>query len=83
MKSIPKPKGMQNHTNPIDHLFTCSAVGLASGSFWRQASTNEQNSGEKFCLDGDGDESSKIFNEESITLGGPNQNDAWRRKISR
>ena len=41
--------------------FTCSAVGLASASFLRQSSTNEQNSGEKLCLDGDGDGSSKIF----------------------
>jgi hypothetical protein len=45
-------------------LFTCSAVGLVSGSFCRQASINEQNSGEKLFFDGDGEGSSKIFHEE-------------------
>ena len=43
------------------HRLTCSAVGLASASFCKQASTNEQNSGENLCFDGDGDGSSKIY----------------------
>jgi len=51
-------------------LFTCSAVGLVSGSFCRQASINEQNSGEKLFLDGDGEGSSKIFHE--------NNNVSWK-----
>lgn len=43
-------------------MLTFSAVGLATGSFWRQASMNEQNSGEKSLSDSEGDGSSKIFN---------------------
>lgn len=41
--------------------WTWSADGLASASFWRQASMKEQNSGENSCFDGVGDGSSKIF----------------------
>lgn len=40
---------------------SCSAVGLASASFCRQASINEQNSGEKMSFGGDGDGSSRIY----------------------
>jgi len=41
-------------------FLTCSAVGLVSGSFCRQESTKEQNSGENLFFDGDGDGSSRI-----------------------
>lgn len=59
----------------VDNLcqsFTCSAVGLVSASFCRQASTNEQNSGEKLCFDGDGDGSSKIFHKNIKVLQNKN-----------
>lgn len=49
------------NTWSVSNSLTCSAVGLPSGSFCRQASINEQNSGEKSFFDGDGDGSSKIF----------------------
>lgn len=42
-------------------LLTWSAVGLASASFWRHTSMKEQNSGEKWLLEGDGDGSSNIY----------------------
>ena len=48
------------------HLLTCSAVGLASASFCKQASINEQNSGEKLSFDGDG--SSKICQTKKFQL---------------
>ena len=41
-------------------FLTCSAVGLVSGSFCKQASTKEQNSGENLFFNGDGDGSSRI-----------------------
>lgn len=53
-----------NVTGGICHLLTCSAVGLASASFCKQASINEQNSDENIRFDGDGDGSSKICHKE-------------------
>jgi hypothetical protein len=47
---------------------TCSAVGLLSGSFCKQASTKEQNSGENFSFDGDGDGSSRICHKKLVKL---------------
>lgn len=54
-----------NTASGICLLLTCSAVGLASASFWRQASINEQNSAENMCFSGDGDGSSSICHEET------------------
>lgn len=51
-------------------LLTCSAVGLASGSFCKQASINEQKSGENLCSEGEGDGSSNIWlNRREYLLG--------------
>lgn len=62
MQKGEKGQGEDIFSSSIQLKITCSAVGLASAFFWRQASTNEQNSGEKSSFEGDGDGSSSICN---------------------
>jgi len=61
-----------HHADMISRVYlislTCSAVGLLSGSFCKQASTKEQNSGENFSFDGDGDGSSRICHKKQVKL---------------